>query len=53
MRSDVGIAAGGKREGEEHKCRGIGKGNERAREEETTTAGWGDENINSLSNVLE
>jgi hypothetical protein len=32
---------------------GIEKGNDRVREEETTTAGWGDENINSLSHVPE
>jgi hypothetical protein len=53
MRSDVGIAAGGKREGGEHKHGWIGKGNNRAREEETRTAGRGDENIDSLSNVPE
>jgi hypothetical protein len=53
MRSDFGIAAGAKREGGSHKYRGIRKGNNRAREEEATTAGWGDENINSLSHAPE
>jgi hypothetical protein len=53
MRSNVGIAAGGKPQAGEHKYGGMRKGNERGREEETMTAGWGDKNINSLSHVPE